>query len=96
MFATDMYGQPMQPMQPMQVPPPPSNQTTRIRISETGYGYCVGPYGRQGRRGVGSTRTRIRTRSSRGVFATDMYGQPMQPMVHSNPETLQPGDCLIV
>jgi len=30
---------------------------------EAGYGLCVGPYGRQCRRAVVSTRTRIRTRS---------------------------------
>ena len=30
---------------------------------EAWYGWCVGPYGRQCRRDIGSTRTRLRTRS---------------------------------
>ena len=40
------------------VPPP----RARAFGYETGYGQCVGPYGRQGRRGVAGTRTRTHTR----------------------------------
>jgi len=53
------------------------HRVCEVRGYETGYGLCVGPYGRQWRRVVGSTRARVGTRSGKQRCG---YGGGVSPL----------------